>query len=466
MAKKQIRLSEEKLRNFISYSVAKLLKEGNGFNGFAGRPIYDSHGEYDGGEGSNYGSSDVEVPFYEWAENTSYKRINNPNLKYGYEYSFNQNGPLALLFNSVNKEHGGQFTEILKSENDYFDLLSTIYENIGNEDITLCVDFTYSEGMEGDGYMQPDDDDELTIDKSYLKQPETNQALQKIDPMYREFMTAVASEWADGWVDEDYIYDNYIENTLTEARNLGITAHFDGNSPFQPEKPYENMTWDEYCEAKRKEREGEEEKNMLHDTDYPKEKENRGNKIHFDGKKREETPEDKERAEHMFDDKYWVNKMNLTKEDLAEMVNKSVRLIAERINLNEISKGLLDRAREAAHKDMMQNFGDYKTRQKRERQWNKFTDEYGRLDSEERDSICPHVDEADLVNMPEDTYVVMNGDGRDAVNANFRTSYSGRAGTKEQCEEYVKRFYDKGTNWEYLPEIVPLEEYLNSKHRR
>jgi hypothetical protein len=257
---------------------------------------------------------------------------------------------LALLFNSVNKEHEGQFTEILKSENDYFDLLSTIYENIGNEDITLCVDFTYSEGMEGDGYMQPDDDDELTIDKSYLKQPETNQALQKIDPMYREFMTAVASEWADGWVDEDYIYDNYIENTLTEARNLGITAHFDGNSPFQPEKPYENMTWDEYCEAKRKEREGEEEKNMLHDTDYPKEKENRGNKIHFDGKKREETPEDKERAEHMFDDKYWVNKMNLTKEDLAEMVNKSVRLIAERINLNEISKGLFEEYLNSKHR--------------------------------------------------------------------------------------------------------------------
>lgn len=114
----------------------------------------------------------------------------------------------------------------------------------------------------------------------------------------------------------------------------------------------------------------------------------------------------------------------------------------------------------------MRNFGDSKIRNKRDRQWRKFTDEYGKLDSEERDSICPHVDEADLVNMPEDTYVVMNGDGRDAVSANFRTSYSGRAGTKEQCEEYVKRFYDMGANWEYLPEIVPLEDYLNSKRRR
>lgn len=358
MAKKQIKLSEEKLRNFISYSVAKLLKEGNGFNGFAGRPIYDSHGEYDGGEGSNYGSSDVEVPFYEWAEKSAYKRTNNPNSKYGYEYSFNQNGSLALLFNSVNKEHGGQFTEILNSENDYFDLLSTIYENLGDEDITLCVDFTYSEGMKGDGYMQPDDPDEFTIDKSYLKQPETNQALQKIDPMYREFMTAVASEWADGWVDEDYIYSNYVEDTLMEEKNLGITAHFDGKSSFQPKNPYEDMTWDEYCEAKRREHEEEDNK-----PEEEPDRTNRGIMAHFDGKKHEETPEEKERYEHMFDDDYWVNKMNLTKEDLGEMVNRSIRLIAERINLNEISKGLLDRAREAAHKDMMRNFGDSKNQE-------------------------------------------------------------------------------------------------------
>ena len=49
MAKKQIRLSEEKLRNFISYSVAKLLKEG-------WRPFYDKHGEWDGDEYTSYGS--------------------------------------------------------------------------------------------------------------------------------------------------------------------------------------------------------------------------------------------------------------------------------------------------------------------------------------------------------------------------------------------------------------------------
>lgn len=540
MAKKQIRLNEEKLRNFISYSVARLLKEGNGFNGFAGRPIYDSYGEYDGSEGSKYGSSDVEVPFYEWANS--------------------QNNSLAILFDSANEEHGGQFTEILKSENDYLDLLSTIYGNLGDEDITLCVDFTYSKGMKGDGYIQPDDPDELTINKSYLKQPETNQALQKMDPMYREFMTAVASEWADGWVDEDYIYNNYVEDTIMEEKNLGITTHFDGNSSFQPKNPYEDMTWDEYCAMKKKEREDDKEKKLLHDLNYPDDnkdrKRNRGIMTHVPGKKgnsikltqqdlaemigkavcqlkeslslpgydawKTRTPYDDEPSiiskddffeniaqdgdpgrrynqckeflewladydqevyekvmqenqatgENVFDlainngidwkeiarDFYYLTPVNYYKDDMYESAGKKP--------VNEISKGLLDRAREAAHKDMMRNFGDSKIRNKRDRQWRKFGDEYRKMDRQEKDSICPQVDERDLANMPEGTYVVMNGDGRDAVSANFRTSYSGRAGTKEQCEEYVKRFYDAGANWEYLPEIVPLEDYLNSKHRR
>lgn len=389
MAKKQIRLSEENLRNFISYSVAKLLKEG-------WRPFYDKHGEWDGDEYTSYGSDSF---------------VFEPDID-------------RYL------DDDADFPEYPK----------------------VRVEYTKTEGMKGDGYSQPDDPDEYTLDGWDIVNKEN---------LPQEVIEAVKMYMKNDFDLEEEVVAH--EGYLEEAENRGIMTHFDGKDTFKPKNPYEDMTWDEYCKAKKGDCG---EKKSLHDIDYPEEKKNRGIKIHFDGRKHEETPEDKERAEHMFDDDYWVNKMNLTKEDLAEMVNRSVRLIAERINLNEISKGLLDRAREAAYKDMMRNFGDYKTRQKRERQWNKFTDEYGRLDSEERDSICPHVDEADLVNMPEDTYVVMNGDGRDAVSANFRTSYSGRAGTKEQCEEYVKRFYDMGANWEYLPEIVPLEEYLNSKHRR
>ena len=388
MAKRQITLSEEKLRNFISYSVARLLKEAYG------KPIYDRHGEYDGYEDTKYGSD-------------------------------------SFVFEP----------DIDKYLNDDIDF---------PEYPKVKVYFTRTEGMKGDGYMQPDDPDEYELDSWEI----VNQ-----EGMTPEVMNAVKQYMENDFDVEEAAseYDDLYEE------NRGVMAHFSGEG-FKPKNPYENMTWDEYCAAKAREREEDAEKKRLHDLNYPEgEKENRGITTHFGGEKREKTPEDKERTEHMFDDNYWVDKMNLTKEDLAEMVNKSVRLIAEKINLNEISKGLLDRAREAAHKDMMRNFGDSKTRQKRERQWKKFGDEYRKMDTEEKDSICPQVDERDLVNMPEDTYVIMNGDGRDAVTANFRSSYSGRAGTKEQCEEYVKRFYDSGANWEYLPDIVPLKDYLRRK---
>ena len=131
--------------------------------------------------------------------------------------------------------------------------------------------------------------------------------------------------------------------------------------------------------------------------------------------------------------------------------------------INEISSNLYDRAGDKAFKDMMQNFNDYPTKSKRERQWKNFRTQARIRGDEEKNAVCPSVDERDLPNMPAGTYVVMDGDGRDAISANFRTRYSGHAGTKEQCEEYVDRFYDKGANWEYLPEIVPLEQYLKNK---
>ena len=86
------------------------------------------------------------------------------------------------------------------------------------------------------------------------------------------------------------------------------------------------------------------------------------------------------------------------------------------------------------------------------------------MDQEEKNSVCPSVPESELINMPSNTYVVMDGDGRDVISANFRMRYSGHAGTKEQCEEFVKKFYDMGANWEYLPSILSLEEYFKYKH--
>ena len=153
------------------------------------------------------------------------------------------------------------------------------------------------------------------------------------------------------------------------------------------------------------------------------------------------------------------NTVRLNETQLRNIVAESVKNV-----LNEISAGLADRAASAAHKDMMQNWNDSKIRSKRERQWKNFSKERIRMNAEEKNSVCPSVPESELVNMPRNTYVIMNGDGRDAVSANFRSSYSGRAGTKEQCEEYVKRFYDMSANWEYLPSILSLEEYFKYKY--
>jgi hypothetical protein len=88
------------------------------------------------------------------------------------------------------------------------------------------------------------------------------------------------------------------------------------------------MTWDEYVKAKTDEQEKEKEF-----PEAPSDGKNLGVTFHSNGESYEKTPEEMEDEKHMFGDDYWVGKMNLSKEDLAEMVNKSVRLIAERINL-------------------------------------------------------------------------------------------------------------------------------------
>lgn len=488
MGKKRISLNENDMRKFISYSVARLLKEAYG------RPIFDKHGEWDGDEYTPYGGDSF---------------VFEPDID-------------KYLGDDVD------FPEYPK----------------------VRVEYTKTEGMKGDGYLQPDDPDEYTLD---------GWDIVNKDILPQEAIAAVKMYMENDFDLEEEAIEH--EGYLEEGENRGIMTHFDGKDTFKPKNPYENMTWDEYCAAKKKEREDREEKDKLHTLNYPDEKKdrerNRGIMTHVPGKKddnikitqqdlaemirkavcqlkeslslpgydawKTRTPYDDEPSmiskedffeciaqdgdpdyrynqckeflewlanydeeiyekvmqenqatgENVFDlamnngvdweeiarEFYDLAPVNYYKDDMYESAGKKKPV-------NEISKGLLDRAREAAHKDMMRNFGDSKIRQKRERQWKKFGDEYRKMDSEEKDSICPQVDERDLVNMPENTYVIMNGDGRDAVSADFRTSYSGRAGTKEQCEEYVKRFYDMGANWEYLPEIVPLKDYLKSRHKQ
>lgn len=102
MAKKQITLNEQQLREFVSYSVARILKEA------MGRPIFDKYGEYDGSEESDYGEDSF---------------VFEPDLD-----------------------------EYLSDEVDF------------PSPIQVEVSFTREEGMKGDGYMQPDDPDSYELD--------------------------------------------------------------------------------------------------------------------------------------------------------------------------------------------------------------------------------------------------------------------------------------------------------------
>lgn len=153
------------------------------------------------------------------------------------------------------------------------------------------------------------------------------------------------------------------------------------------------------------------------------------------------------------------NVIKLNEASLKKIVAESVKR-----TLKEISSNLLDRAASKAHTDMMQNWNDSSVREKRKNQWQNLTHACINRSQEEKDSICPSVPESELKNMPKGTYVIMDGNGRDAY-ANFTSRYSGRAGTKEQCLAFVNKYYDKYTDWEFSPSIVPIEDYFKY-HRK
>ena len=150
-----------------------------------------------------------------------------------------------------------------------------------------------------------------------------------------------------------------------------------------------------------------------------------------------------------------LNEVQLQK-IVAECVKK---VLLENNNINEVSRHLLSRAANKAHNDMMRNWNDGKTRIKRKRQYKKFSDAATAMLAKEMDSVCPRVPESELRNMPKDTYVVMDGRGRDFY-GNFVYTYTGRAGTKEQCSAFANKYYDKNADWEFLPNVVSLEEYF------
>jgi hypothetical protein len=156
-------------------------------------------------------------------------------------------------------------------------------------------------------------------------------------------------------------------------------------------------------------------------------------------------------------------RIRLTESDLHRIVKESVeQVLSEGWHnhfINETSSRLLRRASDKAFHDMNVNWNDGKTRTKRGAQWKKFSRGAYDKENKEKESICPSVPESELKNMPKDTYVILDGKGRDFY-GEFMYGYSGYAGTKEQCTAFVNRYYDKSANWEFLPKIVTIEDYF------
>ena len=270
----KVTLTEEGLRNFISYSVSKLLKEAYG------RPFSDGRGgiEY---EDSKYGSDSMEIEFNPWEDDSQME---------AFQSVIEEAGLQMDMF-----DDGGQFGDIWP--------------------ISVNVHYTVSQGMKGD-YDTPDDPDEIEVTGW---DADTNDFPPQVGQLVDK---ALKTYFNDGYFDPE----EQIGARGLYEENLGTTVHFNGESSFKPENPYKDMSWDEYCEAKRMEREKDQMKSEKPEED---EKPNIAVTTHFDGEKHEKTPEEMEDEKHMLDDDYWVNKMNLSKDELSEIVKKTVKKIME-----------------------------------------------------------------------------------------------------------------------------------------
>ena len=276
---KQVRLSEEAFRNFVSYSVSRLLKEA------MGKPIYDRHGEYDGRMSSRYGDDSVDIEF-------------NP---------FDDNMMMNALEGVIEDgKYPGISLEMFDEGGQYYDIWP----------LEIRVEYTSEEGMRGDRY-QPNDPDKYEVTGwNMISVPEEVQ-----DQNVRNFLTDVI----DSYLNEGYfnLEDCLGEKGMLGEENRGIMSHFKSGEGFKPEHVEdEDLTWNEYKMKKA------DEKNL-------------GTKAHF-SKRDIKTPRDSERDEHMFDDEYWAKKMDLSKDELDEIVKRAVKRISEEMKRGDEEEQAVD----------------------------------------------------------------------------------------------------------------------------
>ena len=219
--RRQIRLSESQLRDFVSYSVRKILSES------LGRPMYDANGQYDGQDDYPYGSDSF---------------VFEPDLE-GY----------------------------LRPDLDFGEMPK------------VRVYYTKTEGRKGD-YMTPDDPDTIELDNWEIVSPDKSQLPKEVLSAVYKYMDDfdIEAEYEnhpelnEGWDDSIRKRNDEWENEHPISHKNGVKVG--GDKVPNPKNPYKDMTWDEYCVAKKKEHE-----DGKKDGDPKKSDEkNRGIMAHFD----------------------------------------------------------------------------------------------------------------------------------------------------------------------------------------
>lgn len=272
MDKKQIKLDEQGLRNFISYSVSRLLKEG------VGRDLY-YQGEYDGSEGSRYGADSMPVAF---------NPFDDDKMMESFEYVLNDEKYEGLTVDMF--DEGGQFGDIWP--------------------VRVDVEFNVKEGDSGDYFNPPTPEEaEITGWKA---------GTDNLGPI-KELVDKAIEVYFENYFDEEDIFEYLNDKGLMyeDIENRGITYHNDGNSSWKPKNPYEGMSWDEYRETKKKEREGKKEEDPERGMGEPK---NHGITYHNPGPEADK-------------DVFRPKPIHITRDDIKEMVDKAVGQLMEGFGL-------------------------------------------------------------------------------------------------------------------------------------